>query len=145
MSSIRKADATPEEWKIYREYRRAYRVQYIQKHPERYHQLEYAARTRYRQRTMEKNAGRPKPTICEACGRAGRIVWDHDAKTNQFRGWICTNCNIALGHVHDKVETLRRLIVYLARKNDNPVASTAALNFTGRKENAKRRNNRKRG
>jgi hypothetical protein len=146
MKSLRKADVTPEEWAVYREWRREYNKRYRQENPEKVRKLEYAARTRYRHRTMETSAGRSKPTVCDACGHDGerRIVWDHDYKTNQFRGWICANCNLALGHVHDSVENLRQLIVYLERKNDNPVASPAALNFSGRKQNAIKRDNQRR-
>ena len=41
--------------------------------------------------------------------------WDHDHSTNQFRGWICSSCNAALGHVDDSIERLSQLIGYLRR------------------------------
>lgn len=33
--------------------------------------------------------------------------------TGVFRGWLCQNCNRALGYVHDSVELLQKMIEYL--------------------------------
>ena len=66
--------------------------------------------TRARQ---EKLAGRPRPDVCDACGKPGRICFDHCHKTNEFRGWLCHRCNLALGYVDDDIEQLKRLIAYL--------------------------------
>lgn len=63
----------------------------------------------------EKNAGRPKPPDCEICGAIGRICYDHDHKTEKFRGWICWRCNIVLGHCRDSKELLSMLITYLEK------------------------------
>ena len=70
---------------------------------------------------LEKLAGRPRPIICEIpnCGSTKKICFDHDHKTNEFRGWICDNCNKALGHVKDRIEILENLIVYLRNNNEN--------------------------
>ena len=56
---------------------------------------------------------RLKPEKCEICGNSVRICLDHDHKTGKFRGWICHNCNTALGHAKDNIETLQGLINYL--------------------------------
>jgi hypothetical protein len=143
---MKKVDVTPEEWAVYRAKRRAYNKTYRQKNPEKVRKQWYEAGVRSRRKVGADNAGRPKPNTCEACGHDHdrRIVWDHDYETNQFRGWICANCNLALGHVHDSVETLKQLIVYLERKNDNPVAPAGVLNLTGRKHNAIKRDNQRR-
>jgi len=68
----------------------------------------------------EKLAGRPKPGNCEICNRLeipgevkSRIVFDHSHTSGEFRGWICHCCNIALGHVEDSMEVLRKMIQYL--------------------------------
>ena len=58
-------------------------------------------------------AGRPKAKKCEVCGSSNRICFDHDHKTNKFRGWICNGCNSALGHVKDSLITLYKLAAYL--------------------------------
>lgn len=63
--------------------------------------------------TQEHKAGRPKPEICEVCGGAGRICFDHDHATGKFRGWICSHCNVTLGFARDNVEVLQKLIEYL--------------------------------
>ena len=63
-------------------------------------------------------AGRAKPKRCEVCGKLGKICFDHCHKSKKFRGWICANCNTALGHVKDSVVVLRKLASYLeANKN----------------------------
>jgi len=62
---------------------------------------------------QEKIARRKKPKQCELCGGLGRIHFDHDHSTGEFRGWICTRCNLALGLVRDKIETLELMIKYL--------------------------------
>jgi hypothetical protein len=65
-----------------------------------------------------RNAPRPRPDKCEACGSNGTICFDHDHITNKFRGWICMQCNFALGQVHDDKKILLDLIKYL-EKHEN--------------------------
>ena len=50
-----------------------------------------------------------------------KSVWvlDHDHSTNTFRGWICNNCNNALGRFEDNTETLDRVITYLNKHKEN--------------------------
>jgi hypothetical protein len=59
----------------------------------------------------------PQPKVCDVCGSDFRISLDHDHKTKRFRGWLCGNCNWALGHVKDNPETLEKLARYLGRYN----------------------------
>lgn len=60
------------------------------------------------------------PSICEVCSSSDRkIAFDHDHDTGDFRGWLCTNCNSALGLVNDDVEVLEKLIEYI--KNRKPI------------------------
>jgi len=66
---------------------------------------------------LEIKAGRKKPDKCELCGRVKRIVFDHNHRTNKFRGWICVKCNVALGMVEDNIQTLELMIQYI--KNNN--------------------------
>lgn len=73
---------------------------------------------------LEMIAGRPKSSVCEICGNGNsRIVFDHEHKTGQFRGWICSHCNTGLGYARDSVEVLERMVQYLKRANDNPTPS----------------------
>ena len=70
-----------------------------------------------RRRQTEKKvilAGRPKPDLCELCGRAGkRIVFDHDHLTGKFRGWLCSSCNTVLGKTREDIALLMRMITYI--------------------------------
>jgi hypothetical protein len=56
---------------------------------------------------------------CYACGfvqgsfKTDRLFVDHCHSTGKIRGLLCQGCNIALGGVKDKIETLKKLIEYL--------------------------------
>lgn len=71
-------------------------------------------------RTRRKYAPRPCPSNCEACGipvselKKGLFL-DHCHKSNLFRGWLCTRCNVALGMAKDDPEILLLLIKYLEK------------------------------
>ena len=56
---------------------------------------------------------RKKPEFCDICIKKRKIYFDHDHKTGKFRGWICVQCNIALGMVGDDISILEKLIDYL--------------------------------
>lgn len=62
-------------------------------------------------------------SCCAACGSKehGGRGWhtDHDHVTKQVRGVLCHPCNVALGNVKDSLETLQRLIEYLAKHKGN--------------------------
>ena len=72
---------------------------------------------RWRRQNAEKQLGRPCPSVCEipGCGNTGAIHFDHDHATGKARGWLCFNCNAALGHVKDRQHILRALADYLER------------------------------
>ena len=50
---------------------------------------------------------------CSVCGRKRKLVWDHDHRTGEFRGWLCSNCNTGLGLFGDSPERLLAAIEYL--------------------------------
>jgi len=55
---------------------------------------------------------------CKVCGKhqtelRARLHVDHDHGTGVFRGLLCSNCNHALGFVHDDVLVLDKLKSYL--------------------------------
>jgi len=62
----------------------------------------------------------PEPKRCEGCGipfaatKNGSCM-DHDHLTGKFRGYLCCNCNWALGHAKDSRVILQLLIDYLDR------------------------------
>lgn len=64
---------------------------------------------------QEGLAGRPRPKLCEVCDNEGTICFDHCHATEKFRGWICLQCNLALGLAKDNPATLRALADYLDR------------------------------
>ena len=65
---------------------------------------------------------------CAICGcklnssRYTRFAGDHDHKTGELRGLLCTNCNTALGLFKDSIERLdsakRYLIQYSSSHKD---------------------------
>lgn len=67
---------------------------------------------------QEKLAGRKKPEQCEICGIFGKdlkrgLFFDHNHETGEFRGWLCSRCNLVLGNVKDDSILLRNLAKYL--------------------------------
>ena len=70
--------------------------------------------------TRGRYAPRPKPEQCEICGAFGKdfkkgLCYDHDHLTGEFRGWLCTRCNLVLGFVKDNPDTLKALSDYLIK------------------------------
>lgn len=66
--------------------------------------------------------------VCLICNRTnGRVdlAVDHDHKTGDVRGLLCSPCNLALGCVNDSIERLDALIVYLARSRRPKLRSVA--------------------
>jgi hypothetical protein len=73
-------------------------------------------------RRLHKTVGQPSPS-CEICHRIGRVVLDHDHATNEFRGWLCRECNTSLGNLGDDVAGLRRALAYLERTRSSASSS----------------------
>lgn len=74
--------------------------------------------------TLETLAGRPRPEVCDACGglpdpKKG-LHYDHCHTRGHFRGWICRECNLALGNVRDDPARLLKLVAYLERNGRSP-------------------------
>lgn len=75
-----------------------------------------------------RKKSKPMTEVCECCGkkpnfgsdadvtrRIRRLVLDHDNKTGFFRGWLCTDCNTAIGALGDNLEGLQKAVDYLKR------------------------------
>ena len=67
---------------------------------------------------------RPRPTLCECCGTVPRgavkaLALDHNHVTGEFRGWLCSFCNLAIGMLGDNVAGLKKAIDYLQRVDPN--------------------------
>lgn len=61
----------------------------------------------------------PEDGRCEVCGVQPPnwgLCLDHDHDTGAFRGWLCNQCNGAMGFAGDDPERLRALADYLDRK-----------------------------
>jgi hypothetical protein len=61
-----------------------------------------ASKERYLAKKLAKVDGipitAPEGTVCYNCERGGKLCFDHDHDgSKSFRGWLCNNCNIALG------------------------------------------------
>jgi len=41
------------------------------------------------------------------------MTFDHDPQTADFRGWICSKCNVAIGTLGDNIAGLCNAILYL--------------------------------
>jgi len=74
-------------------------------------------------RGTRRRPSRPRPTQCEACGLVpsdihgkDQLRYDHNHATGKFRGWLCNNCNTALGMAGDNPEILGALATYLRRE-----------------------------
>ena len=61
--------------------------------------------------------------VCAICGTStpggrGNFHADHNHETNQPRGVLCHNCNVALGNFRDNPEILRAAIEYLNKYSE---------------------------
>ena len=52
------------------------------------------------------------PNECEVCGSTNKLCIDHNHTTGKFRGVLCQNCNLALGHLHDNPNIIIKLLNY---------------------------------
>lgn len=50
--------------------------------------------------------------ICQNPAGTRRLAIDHDHKTGQIRGLLCTWCNRAIGQFRDDVERVKRVLAY---------------------------------
>jgi len=60
-----------------------------------------------------KRLGQGGEGFCDACGAHTPLNRDHDHLTGAWRGRLCRECNVTLGHMHDHPPRLRALIAYL--------------------------------
>lgn len=107
----------------FREYQKKYRKENPEKVKERFkkwYQKNSEKMKNHKQKKLEKQANRKKPEQCEICGAFGKdlkkgLCYDHDHKTDKFRGWICGRCNFVLGLVKDNSELLDALAKYIRK------------------------------
>lgn len=58
-----------------------------------------------------------RPSACEICKKQVPLVVDHCHRKMVFRGFLCNNCNTALGMVYDNPTILASMIDYLTKFN----------------------------
>lgn len=76
----------------------------------RLHAEEMIAKDRKRRHKKDR------PKSCDVCGSDSSVIcWDHCHKSGEFRGWLCRNCNLALGFSKDNPDLLRKLAAYLEK------------------------------
>ena len=63
---------------------------------------------------LRREHGSPPNVPCPICERPLRLFMDHDHDTDQFRGWLCNDCNNGMGKFGDSPVMLQRAIDYLA-------------------------------
>lgn len=61
---------------------------------------------------------RPEKLTCPIChddvlGEYARL--DHDHVTGRIRGWLCDNCNTAIGKLKESAEVLQRAIEWIRK------------------------------
>ena len=60
-------------------------------------------------------------TECLCCGATKPLVLDHCYETNTFRGYICSDCNTAIGKLGDTYEGVKQALIYLERTNGHQI------------------------
>lgn len=55
---------------------------------------------------------------CYICEEKGKLNVDHCHKTGKVRELLCTKCNLVLGMVKEKKETLYKIILYIEKYNE---------------------------
>lgn len=67
----------------------------------------------------------PIGTPCQNCGKPNEmLVFDHCHKTDAFRGWLCYQCNTAIGNLGDDLKGLQKAAKYLKRAKKRKREST---------------------
>jgi hypothetical protein len=103
-------------------YEFAFKLDHHDKHDNR---CKECCKKQNRHRKYLKETVREKPTVCECCGKSVleqsknrkpiSLFLDHDHKTGKFRGWICHDCNSALGRAGDDLAGVMNLMRYLQK------------------------------
>lgn len=87
-------------------------------------------RERQRRKRKLPKPTRPDPGLCECCWKPCKLykthlALDHCHKTNAFRGWLCNDCNLALGRLGDDEAGVLRLLDYVRRTSQGQLITDA--------------------
>lgn len=73
-------------------------------------------REQARVRQILKEKAPPKSKKCDCCGlETEKMVLDHCHETLNFRGWLCTNCNMGIGKLGDDINGVKKALYYLQK------------------------------
>lgn len=68
---------------------------------------------------IAKKSAPEKPAKCECCGKIpDKWVCDHYPNTDIFRGWVCSDCNLAAGYMGDTHAGAIMLFNYLYSRRE---------------------------
>ncbi len=99
----------------YEDRKKEWRVQNPQKNRElnRKHNKKYNIKKSYGITVKEYDTCMDTSDACEICGSVNKLCYDHDHVTGEFRGVLCSQCNMTLGKCGDTLEGVIRFIKYL--------------------------------
>lgn len=99
----------------------------IKQHDKIYVSRPHGKRTRWKREVIKASNKLPNdipieifkknPTHCACCGEPKTKTFhlDHCHKTGKIRDFICSSCNLGLGHFDDSLEKMQKAIKYLER------------------------------
>ena len=98
------------------------------KHPTRFDGLDGRCKECIKKRVREvkeiRKCAPPMSECCQCCGKKvsdnkhykqNRLCLDHNPTTNKFRGWLCKECNMAIGLLGDTYDSVMKAIHYLEK------------------------------
>jgi hypothetical protein len=62
---------------------------------------------------LKRNNPSPLHGRCSICEEELPLCLDHDHRTGEFRGWLCSHCNFGLGHFQDNMLVMAKAIGYV--------------------------------
>lgn len=70
-----------------------------------------------------KKTAPPKPTHCECCKKPveKKMCLDHYHDSCQFRGWVCTPCNVGIGLLGDNLNGVINAVNYLLERKEQTI------------------------
>ena len=83
---------------------------------------------RVRHKLKKFHRAPPAGTPCTCCGAVRKLHMDHCHRTDNFRGWICANCNTMLGLAGESRIGLEAGIRYLARSGTDLIDGSSEEN-----------------
>lgn len=67
-----------------------------------------------------KKENKKRSNKCECCGRTDKKIYlDHCHDKDEFRGWLCNNCNVGISRLNDNVDGVVKALNYLLSKRDS--------------------------